>query len=375
MIARSSAPSSLRSAAPQRRPLAFVALGVLPVLFTASWLAFLATTPNFAMDFHHAFWPAGRAVLHGVTPYPDPHSSVVAGGRAFVYPAPAALTFAVFALLPHRLADGMFTGLALLAVPLTLWLLGVRDWRIYGLVLLWLPVVAAWQSANVTTLLSVGVACAWRWRERAAIVGLTVALVVAVKLFLWPLGLWLLATRRWTAAAWAIAGGLALNAVGWAVLGFDEIGRYLRLMRALDDALAGKAYSLAALGTVGEALTAIVAVALAVAMLLVDERRGMVLCVALALVASPLVWSHYFALLIVPLALTRPRLHPSWALPVAAWLAFPAVGPNTWQLAVMLALAGGVFVACMWAAVPGGALTAPVAAIADRTLGARWRPR
>ena len=48
-----------------------------------------------------------------------------------------------------------------------------------------------------------------------------------------------------------------------------------------------------------------------------NERRAMVLTVALMLVASPIVWSHYFVLLLLPVALARPRLRPLWLLPVA----------------------------------------------------------
>ena len=41
------------------------------------------------------------------------------------------------------------------------------------------------------------------------------------------------------------------------------------------------------------------------------------LCIAAALAASPIVWIHYFLLLLVPLALTRPRLSPLWLVPFA----------------------------------------------------------
>jgi alpha-1,2-mannosyltransferase len=317
--------------------LVFVALGVLPVLRTAAALHSRAASPEFAFDFDASFWPAGRAVLEGQSPYQD---------GAFVYPAPAALIFAVFALVPHTLADDLFTALTLLVVPLTLWVLGVRDWRVHGVALLWVPVVATWQSANVSTLLALGVACVWRWRDRPAVAGLTVALLVSVKFFVWPLAWWLIATRRFTPAGWAVAGALMLNLVGWAVLGFDQIGLYLRVLRALNDALGPTAYSLAAVGTAGKVLTAVAAMALAGAMWRVDERRGMILSIALALVASPLVWSHYFALLMVPLALIYPRLHPVWVLPVVMWV--PAASPNAWQLALALTIAGAVFIACMW---------------------------
>ena len=50
----------------------------------------------------------------------------------------------------------------------------------------------------------------------------------------------------------------------------------------------------------------------------------MILAVALMLVASPLVWSHYFVLLLVPLALARPRLDAVWFAAVAMWICPPS---------------------------------------------------
>jgi hypothetical protein len=50
------------------------------------------------------------------------------------------------------------------------------------------------------------------------------------------------------------------------------------------------------------------------------------LALAAALAASPIVWVHYFLVLLVPLALTRPRLSPLWFLPFAY---FP-LGETAW---------------------------------------------
>ena len=46
---------------------------------------------------------------------------------------------------------------------------------------------------------------------------------------------------------------------------------------------------------------------------------ALTLCLAAALAASPIVWMHYFLLLLVPLALIRPRLSPLWLVPFAYW--------------------------------------------------------
>jgi hypothetical protein len=49
--------------------------------------------------------------------------------------------------------------------------------------------------------------------------------------------------------------------------------------------------------------------------------RGFILAIAAALAFSPIVWLHYFAFLLVPIALVRPRLSLLWFLPLATYLA------------------------------------------------------
>ena len=56
---------------------------------------------------------------------------------------------------------------------------------------------------NITILLVLLVALAWRYRDRARIAGLALGAAIAAKLFVWPLVVWLLLTRRYRAAAWA----------------------------------------------------------------------------------------------------------------------------------------------------------------------------
>ena len=53
------------------------------------------------------------------------------------------------------------------------------------------------------SLLVFAVALAWRFRDKAWAVGSLIGLAVAVKLFLWPLAVWLAITRRsFGFAAW-----------------------------------------------------------------------------------------------------------------------------------------------------------------------------
>ena len=48
-----------------------------------------------------------------------------------------------------------------------------------------------------------------------------------------------------------------------------------------------------------------------------QDVAALTLALAVAFVASPIVWIHYFLLLLVPIALTRPRLPPIWVVPFA----------------------------------------------------------
>jgi hypothetical protein len=328
---------------------------LLPIALTVfTVIGFGGGTVHFAGDFHYAFWPAGQRVLHGLSPYVDPGSPTVTHSIAFVYPALAALLLAPLALIPHGVADLTFAGVEIAAMLLTLRVLHVRDWRLYGLVLLCPAVYSGWTVANVTLLLGLGIATVWRNRERPLLIGFVIALLVSVKLFVWPLALWLLATRRYVAFVYAIACGLVLNVVAWAVLGLNELHRYSRLLHALTTFEERRGYSVIALalheGTSHRVAYAVAwAVAAAGAMTcLALGRRGrdvaaLALAIGVSLLATPIVQLHYFALLIVPFALVRPRLGLAWALPLVMWVSASAT-LRPWQIAVALAIAGAMVV-------------------------------
>jgi alpha-1,2-mannosyltransferase len=322
----------------------------LPLVVSLSGLAAsLQNHPHFGGDFHLAFWPAADRVLHGLSPYVDPTAPEVGRATAFVYPAPAAVLFAPFALIGRETADAIFVALQIASVGAALALLGVRDWRAYGAAYLWAAVASGWLTGNVTLLLVLAVAAAWRWRRQPVVCGVLVGLVVAFKLFLWPLGLWLLATRRYAAVAWSIGVAITASAAGWVVLGFHELHRYERLVHALVDALQNRGYTLMSLSRdLGAGRGPGYAVAVAVAVVcagwcVAEGRRGrdiqsLTLAIAIALLVTPLVWLHYFALLLVPVAVLSPRLGPLWLVQLPYWLCFAgARRPETWQLLVALA--------------------------------------
>lgn len=308
---------------------------------------------EFAVDFQHQYWIVGHRLLTGGNPYSWSHAQIASGVGAFPYPALAALLFVPFALLPKLLAALLWVALSMAGLGLTLRVLEVRDWRIYALSFLWWPVIIAWQSGNMTLLLALLLALAWRHRDRPLVAGLLTALVISLKPFVWPIGLWLLATRRYRAAVWAVANGLALNLIAWGIVGFDQLSRYLQLDSAVTRALYRDGYGvisaavrLGAGRPAGTAAMLVIAVAMGLLCLWLgrhrSEKQALLVAVVLMLVASPLTWNHYLALLIVPLAILRPRLSREWLLPLVIWLCPGGLQESGWQVALFALVAGTV---------------------------------
>jgi alpha-1,2-mannosyltransferase len=320
--------------------------GLVPIVTTLALLVFELKVQPIAVDFRSAYFPAAVRLLHGGSPYAVTQHEILEG-YAFVYPAFAAIAFGPFALIPRIAGQLLYTAICIACVPATLRVLNVRDWRVYGITLLWFPVYTGWLSANLTLPLMLLTALAWRYRDRPWIAGLIAAAAISLKPFIWPLGLWLLATRRWRAAGYAFLWGLAFNLVAWGVVGTNEIHTYLRVSGKVTDALWRSGYSMLAIAHhlgfgrgAADVLLLVVAAAVSLAVIYVgfvrrQEREAMVLTILLMLVASPLVWGHYFALLLVPLALTRPRLAAVWAAPILIWVCPPKTGVAGWQEALV----------------------------------------
>src|SRR5919204_50074 len=170
-------------------------------------------------DFRGGAWAAGRAVLAGRSPSPAPDpAKLLAQGNAYIPPPLLAFLCGPLALLPFMPAVVVFGVACAAALVLALRIVGVRDWRVYGLALTSFPFVASLGMGQPDGLLALGIALAWRyrssWRGAAAL-----GIVIALKLLAWPLLLWLVLTRRFrqagVAAAVAAGGGLG----SWALIG------------------------------------------------------------------------------------------------------------------------------------------------------------
>jgi alpha-1,2-mannosyltransferase len=298
------------------------------------------------------FRKAALAVMHGRSPYVAATPAALAHFDKFVYPPVTALLLAPVAALPSEVGRVLVFAGGLVAIVAALRLLDVEDWRCYGVALLSTPAINSLALGALTSFLFLGAALAWRYRDRTVASAVAVAFTAVLKLFLWPLVVWLLATRRWRSAVYCVVAGTVLVVGGWAVIGFAGFRSYPTLVHVLDRIEAPASYSIVALvgvhGGVETAVTVALAVALALAVVLAarardGDRRAFAVAVLAALFATPLLWLHYLLLLYVPIALYRPRLAPLWFLPLVLWVTPTAHSQGvTWKIAVGLAVVGVV---------------------------------
>ena len=176
--------------------------------------------------------------------------------------------------------------------------------------------------------------------------GLALGASVALKFFLWPVVAWYAVTRRVAAAVIAM---LITAASLLLVTPFVSLGDYLRLVGNLSDTFDEKSYTPFALFVglgFSDGAARGITVALGAGLFALGWRRGSLgLAIATAFVLSPIIWRHYFVVLAVPMAISFPRLHPAWAIPLGFWLVPGTYNGGTWQVAVALATAGATVAA------------------------------
>jgi hypothetical protein len=360
----------LRSVAQPWEVVCFLWVPALGMAY-AAWFEFTARE---ALEDFGIFRAAALDVVHGRSPYVAPNATALAHFDKFVYPPVAALLFAPFAALPSEAARVLMFLAGLAAVLGALRLLRVQDWRCYGVAILSAPAINSLALGALTSFLLLGAAFAWRYRDRPAVAGVATAFTAVLKLFLWPLAVWLLVTRRWRALVLCVGVALVALLGGWAVIGFAGLRSYPTLVHVLERLEGPASYStVALLGLSGGAATAITVVLSLAAVVAIGlaargnggDQRALAVAILASLVATPLVWLHYLLLLFVPIALYRPRLSALWFLPLALWVTpLTHSQGTTWRIAVALGVIGVVALRTVGAsAVPvlsrGGAAPRP----------------
>ena len=323
--------------------------GALPAVALIVFYESMTAEGTLAFDFR-PFYRAAGAILEGETPYPAADDPLTAWTGPYVYPPLGALISIPFRAVPFDVAGVVVMVLltaAALAIP---YLLGVRDWRCFGVVFLWPPVWNAIQTGNMTLVLGLAAAIAWRFRDVRSASSVAVGVTLAAKFFLWPLVVWFAATRRiWTAVIATSIGGLLL-VLSWAAIGFVGLADYPDLMRRLQDAVGDDSYTLYIAGLdlglpspAARALWLGVGLGLLAAVVWAgrrgDERSAFILTVAAALALSPIVWLHYFALLLIVVALAQPTLGLVWFVPLAMVVTPGSGHPTPFETGATLAIA------------------------------------
>jgi hypothetical protein len=306
---------------------------VVPITFAvlSIVLGYLNSWP-IGFDFRGTLWEPARALLDGIPIYPEPTRDNIVLGNPAVYPPVFILLSVPLALIPVTAASWLWFCVLGGCVFAALWILGVRDWRCYVIALTSPVVIHGLFYGNLTIVMVLLVALAWRFRDRAGVAGLALGAAVAAKLFVWPVVVWLVLTRRYRAAAWSVVAAAVLVVGAWALIGFDGLRDYPKLLRVVQDVYAQRSLSLS---TVAGALGASVSVSVAIAALAGvamlggaavlarrtdGDRRAFALAVGACVIASPIVWPNYAALLFVPIAIVSPRLSPVWFFGYITWL-------------------------------------------------------
>ena len=301
------------------------------VVVMAGAVALSAADGLLAWDVRFAYLPAADAVLHGFSPYPELDDPILLDQKGYVYPPQLVVFLVPFAWLPIGVVAVLATLLLLALLGATLWILDVRDARCYAAALLWVPSISGVLLGNVSIPLAFALAVLWRYRDRVWPPGIALGLSVSAKFVLWPMFVWMLATRRLRASAAAVTVGVAVTLGAWAAIGFDGLTGYPDLVRRLSDIQAENSYSLVGMAAtaglpdpVGRALTLLLGGGLLVACVVFarrsDDVRAFTCGVAATLALSPIVWLHYLVVLLVPLAITRPRFSLIWLLPILLWV-------------------------------------------------------
>jgi len=307
----------------------------LPLAVVAAIVVlFLPLSRSLDLD---VFLRAGRATLHGLPVYPRLGSRAVYSGGSFVYPYFAAWPFVALARLSSGTSTALFFVLCVCAVLAACVSGGRHDPWPAALVLCSAFMITGLQLGALSPLLFAGAVFLWRLRERPFGLALLAAPVVASKLFLAPLLLWLLLARRYRALAYASAATLALLALSFALGPIGPI-KYLQLLSAL-----GAHESRAGFGLIGALMNAGLAPAVAEASALTltlalligacvhcrrtdDERVAFCAGIVASLLLTPVLWSHYLVLL--PATLIALRAPRRWliTLALASWAIAPPHG-------------------------------------------------
>jgi hypothetical protein len=352
--------------------------------------------PQWAYDFSF-YWTAAAHLLHGEPIYSAAQLAgpyVPQAQEGFLYPpALAAFVTPLAALFPHdpRAANWIWSGLGaaiLVASVLALvrsekldecfrFLGGRGRWWLVAGAFAFPPVVDELVVGNVHLLLVGLLTAAWLGVRRAQagvmsggvmsgdrasgdrLAGIGVGAAGIVKIFPGLLMLWFVLTKRWRAAAWAIAAALAIAVASLPITGLQPWLDYPTVLANLSstpaatDALAPTFWLAPYLGfTVARVLVTVVGIAI-LAWTSLRAPRDMdgtrltfAIAVTLSVLMTPALYTSYLTVLVLPLILAFAAGVPRGWLALAYLLMWggqqPALGDLEWIVTRALPTAGAL---------------------------------
>lgn len=339
---------------PAARRLELMTYGVI-VLVAGAYVAFgLMTASNtLGCDFLAYF----NAASDWLATQPIYDLTVASTGTCgtYQYPPPFVLLAAPFSLSGFAAGTWLWIGFLLVC-----WLVGTAilpvgptaRWLTFLLGAIGWPLIFGVRIGQVTPVLYLVFAGAWRSLDRPGLLGSSVAIGGMLKLQPALLGVWLLARREWRAAAIAVAGAFAIAALA-AIAGLSDWFGFLTVLRATTNAVdisvnMAIGATLHSLGLdrgtaalIQAANTVIIVGLVIVAGVRLPRTPGFLVAVVATQLISPIVWAHYALLLLLPVAwLLDRRQWWAAAIPlVHAWVLLGVVPNWTYALAFHVTLA------------------------------------
>lgn len=333
-----------------------------------------------------------RALLGGASPY-DPQidlarrfapelARLAASTPALTlshptpHPPAAGLVVAPLGLLGFQEARAVWLGLQLLCLALIArWLAGrSRFWPlVLAALIAWPPAMVDLNYGQLTTFVATLAFGAWVSNRRgdARLAGICIGLAAAVKLYPAALLAYWVIRREWRAVAYGCGTALGLTLAAVALIGRDATVSYLSTGLPAVNIYLGAEGNASLVGAVtrtfagngaiaplidAPALVAPVSAVLGVVLVALTGRaiaraptpeQGYVLAICCVLLVTPVVWLHYFLLLVWPIRVIVLRLvrrgwppHPTNAALLAVLLV--SVEPLIWARLLDLALPSAV---------------------------------
>lgn len=298
-----------------------------------------------------------RAAIHWFAGQPIYDLSVAATGTCgtYQYPPPFVLIAAPFSVFGFEIGNWIWIGFLIACWALGTAILPLRlttRWTVLLLGAIGWPLIYGVRIGQVAPILYLIFAYAWRNLDRPDRLGAAIAAGALVKLQPGLLAVWLITRRAWRALAAAVVVGVVI-VIAALVVGLGDWLGLATLLRTLTDAVAatqnlaigailhGFGLDTAAAGAIQSLNTVVILGVVVVAGLRLPRTPGFLVAVVGSQLISPIVWSHYALILLLPIGwlLDRRRW---WAVVLPAlqiWVLVPFVGQWTYTLVFYLTLA------------------------------------